>query len=217
VSRLVARETYHHGQLREALVVAGLELTRAGGPTALGLRDVTRRVGVTPNAAYRHFADRESLLAAVAERIQADMVARMATIAAADPRDPVADLRAVGLGYVEFALAEPGWFRTAFAMDGAPASSRSTATAVPPPFARLVAALDALVVAGQLPPDRRVGAEWPCWSAVHGVAVLALGGPLLGQPPEVVQAAVERTVDAVIAGVLSEDVGAPGPLRPGRR
>ncbi len=203
MSSAPTRRTYHHGNLREALVEAGLELTRAGGPTALGLRDVTRRVGVTPNAAYRHFADRESLLAAVAARIQDDMVARMATIAATDPGDPVADLRAVGLGYVEFALAEPGWFRTAFGMDesGPPRSQRVGDVAAP--LARLHTALDALVAAGRLAPERRAGAEWPCWSAVHGVAVLALGGPLRGQRPEVVQAAVRSTVDTIIAGVLA--------------
>ncbi|WP_460810871.1 TetR/AcrR family transcriptional regulator [Microlunatus endophyticus] len=71
------RQGYHHGNLREALIAAGLELTRVGGAAALTLRDATRKVGVSPNAAYRHFADRDSLQAAVAERIQHDMAAQM--------------------------------------------------------------------------------------------------------------------------------------------
>lgn len=58
-----ARKPYHHGNLREALLEASLEITREGGADALSLRDATRRAGVSPNAAYRHFADRDALLA----------------------------------------------------------------------------------------------------------------------------------------------------------
>ena len=209
-----ARATYHHGNLREALVEAGLELTRVGGPAALVLRDVTRRVGVTPNAAYRHFADRDALLAAVADAVQRGMVARMESARGArrsGAPDPVRALRAVGLGYVDFALAEPGWFETAFGMSSAlpggptpqDVDALPPADRLPPPLARLVEALDGLVEAGLLSPRRRAGAEWPCWAAVHGFALLALGGPLRGQPPRVLRREAERTVDAVIAGLLA--------------
>lgn len=209
-----ARATYHHGNLREALVEAGLELTRGGGPAALVLRDVTRRVGVTPNAAYRHFADRDALLAAVADAVQQAMVARMESAQgsrrAARP-DPVRALRAVGLGYVDFALAEPGWFETAFGMSSAlpprvqpqDVDGPTPVAGLPAPLARLVEALDGLVEAGLLSPSRRRGAEWPCWSAVHGFALLALAGPLRGQPPRVLRREAERTVDAIIAGLLA--------------
>src|ERR1700760_1923807 len=60
-----ARGTYRHGDLRRALLDAGIDLARAGGPDAVVLREATRRAGVVPNAAYRHFADRDELLAAV--------------------------------------------------------------------------------------------------------------------------------------------------------
>ncbi len=55
------RDTYRHGDLSRALVEAGVELARAGGPAAVALRAATRRAGVSPNAAYRHFADRRAL------------------------------------------------------------------------------------------------------------------------------------------------------------
>ena len=192
---------YHHGNLRAALVEAGLELTRAGGPSALVLRDATRRAGVSPNAAYRHFVDRLDLLQAVSERVQTGLAGRMTDLAAdAGPR---AGLRAVGLGYIDFALREPGWFEVAFGeLDAQPADLGGAEVRLPAPLARLVQALDALVTAGELSPEARAGAEWPCWSAVHGFALLALHGPLRGQPPEVVRRAAERTVDAIIAGVL---------------
>ena len=59
---------YHHGNLRETLVAAGVELARTGGPDAVVLRAVSRQAGVSHNAAYRHFADHDELLAAVAAR-----------------------------------------------------------------------------------------------------------------------------------------------------
>src|SRR4051795_7602628 len=65
------RATYRHGDLRAALLAAGLDLAREGGPDAVVLREATRRVGVSPNAAYRHFADRAALLAAVSDAAQA--------------------------------------------------------------------------------------------------------------------------------------------------
>ncbi|WP_354003060.1 WHG domain-containing protein [Microbacterium elymi] len=77
------------------------------------------------------------------------------------------------------------------------------AAPLPAPLAALVTALDALVDEGALPADERSGAEWPCWSAVHGFARLALHGPLRALPAADVWAAAERTVDAVITGLLA--------------
>ncbi|WP_198671864.1 TetR/AcrR family transcriptional regulator, partial [Desertihabitans aurantiacus] len=154
-----SRTAYHHGNLRQALLEAALELTRAGGPGALVVREVTARVGVSPNAAYRHFADRDALLAAVVQRVQAAMAEQMVAPARPAPDDPgaaVAGLRAVGLGYIEFALREPGWFEVAFAtprLAGTGELGRA-AGALPPPLRRLVEALDDLVAAGLLDPDR---------------------------------------------------------------
>lgn len=185
---------YHHGDLRAALIDAGLQLTRAGGPEALTIREATRRVGVSPNAAYRHFADREALLTAVATAIQHRMTARMRT--SVRRRDSTELLRAVGIGYIKFALDEPGWFAVAFF-----GTDQADETASAPPYLALVEALDAMVGAGALSPERRDGAEWPCWSAVHGFAELALHGPLRGASRREVEVLAQRTVDDIIAGV----------------
>lgn len=193
----VARATYHHGNLRTALVDAGLALTRTGGSSALVLRDAARVAGVSPSATYRHFADRESLLAAVAIRIQEQMASRM--VAEPSAIRARGRLRAVGLGYIGFALAEPGWFDVAFS--DIPAREGGL---LPAPLAALVDALDALVAEGELTRGARAGAEWPCWSAVHGFALLALRGPLRGQPDDVLRAEAERTVDAIITGLLAD-------------
>jgi len=185
---------YHHGDLRAALIDAGLQLTRAGGPEALTIREATRRVGVSPNAAYRHFADREALLQAVATAIQHRMTARMQS--SVRQRGSTELLRAVGIGYIKFALDEPGWFAVAFF-----GADQSDETVGAPPYLALVEALDAMVDAGALPAERRDGAEWPCWSAVHGFAELALRGPLRGASRREVELLAARTVDDIIAGL----------------
>ena len=186
---------YHHGDLRMALIDAGLALTRTGGPEALTIREATRQVGVSPNAAYRHFADREALLGAVATEIQHRMATRMRGSSKAEER-----LRAVGLGYIKFALDEPGWFAVAFFGAGLVELTGETASA--PPYLALIEALDAMVEAGALTPERRDGAEWPCWSAVHGFAELALNGPLRHATRRDVEALARRTVDDIVAGVV---------------
>lgn len=200
---------YHHGDLRSALIAAGLELTRTGGPHALTIREATRRVGVSPNAAYRHFADREALLEAVAlailDRVAAQMrhAARHRGSAQSAAQD---QLRAVGLGYIQFALDEPGWFTVAFFGAELTASGdASEAARSAPPYQALVTALDAMVSAGVLAPQRRDGAEWPCWSAVHGFAELVLHGPLRNVDRRDVESFAHRTVDDIIAGLSPPD------------
>jgi AcrR family transcriptional regulator len=193
---------YHHGDLRSALVAKGLELTRADGPDALVLRDVTRAVGVSPNAVYRHFANRQALLDAVAAAILARVANGMATEQATGsaPRMAVERLRAVGLGYIAFARREPGWFSVVFFGRG---GGRDVSTA--PPYLALADALDGMVAAGVLTGARRAGAEWSCWAAVHGFAVLMLDGPLGSADESEVQRLAARTVDAIIDGVIGQN------------
>ncbi|MFZ1500758.1 MAG: TetR-like C-terminal domain-containing protein, partial [Giesbergeria sp.] len=111
-------------------------------------------------------------------------------------------VRAVGRGYLRFAFAETGLFRTAFggpfSVDYADAQSGASGHN---PFGHLNAALDALVVAGALPPKRRPGAEYLAWSTVHGLALLALDGPLQGVPQQALEALGERLLDMVERGL----------------
>lgn len=198
---------YHHGNLRAALLDAALEETRSGGALGLGLRPLTRQIGVSPNAAYRHFADRDALLQAVSHVIQDRMAQRMQRHIreSSSDGDPVrrakSRLRGVGLGYVEFARAEPGWFELAFFGRGS--AGPAPEERVPPPFALLVGALDELVAVGALPPAEHESALWTCWSAVHGFAELALRGPLRHQEPRHVSAMAVRVVDTAVESVAS--------------
>lgn len=119
------RDTYHHGDLHQALVSAGLELARSGGANAVVLREVTRRTGVSPNAAYRHFAGREDLLdevAAVANELLAQamneaVLRARAEFAGSEPRERTIEvILAACRGYIDFALNEPGWFEVCWAL-----------------------------------------------------------------------------------------------------
>nr|HRD11988.1 TetR/AcrR family transcriptional regulator [Mycobacterium sp.] len=116
-----ATDTYHHGNLRQALLDHAVELARTGGPDAVVLRDVQRMAGVSNSAAYRHYSDRGALLGAVTEyaesRLADAMVARLNAVPEKGPKAKraVDRLRATGQGYIDFALVEPGLFRTAFA------------------------------------------------------------------------------------------------------
>lgn len=205
-----ARSTYRHGDLRRALLHAGVELARAGGPDAVVLREATRRAGVVPNAAYRHFASRQALLQAVrAAALSAVAVAMEAELATLRPSRKPADfarasVRAVGTGYLRFAQAETGLFRTAFAttvdVQDAPAETKSGHSGMNP-FELLGAALDRLVEAGVMPPGRRPGAEFLAWSAVHGLALLIIDGPLRGLPRAQTDALGQRVLDMVEKGL----------------
>lgn len=205
------RSTYRHGDLRRALLDAGIELARAGGPDAVVLREATRRAGVAPNAAYRHFASRQSLLNAVRAAALSAVALAMEAELAALPRDlPPADfarasVRAVGTGYLRFARLETGLFRTAFAASGdLQPGSPDPATAGQSglnPFELLGAALDRLVDAGVMPPERRPGAEFLAWSAVHGLAMLVIDGPLGGVIGPQMERVGQRLLDMVEKGL----------------
>ena len=212
--------TYHHGDLRRALIEEGVKLARTGGPSAVTLREATRAAGVSPNAAYRHFADREDLVRAVAREAQLALARAIGERVASAPSGlsdaeaAIERLRRVGLGYIDFARAERGWFETAFFTQDANASEGIVTLddEVVAPFQVLMDTLDAMVEAGALPSERRPYAEWACWSAVHGFAEIAVHGPVRWQPASVIDALAATVVEAAITGAR----GAPAPAPAGR-
>jgi AcrR family transcriptional regulator len=187
---------YHHGNLREALIAAATQLAATHGPEAVVLREAARQVGVSHNAAYRHFADRDDLLQAVSARamtefgqLMADRIVAAATGLGKD--EAWARFEASGRAYVEFAITQPGLFRMACARS---LGDLTPDSAVLHPYAQLSERLDELVAAEAITPARRKNAEIAAWSAVHGFATLALDGPLRDASP----ADRDRDLDEVI-------------------
>jgi AcrR family transcriptional regulator len=207
------RDSYHHGDLANALTAAATELAREGGPEAVVLREAARQVGVSPTAAYRHFASHGDLIHAVKEHAQQALVESMQReLSASEPlpdtgAEAVRRLRALGLGYIRFALAEPGLFRTAFCRSDKdheePLGMLSAAA-----FLMLVQTLDDLVEVGMMAPADRPYSEMFAWSGAHGLANLLLDGPLRHLAPAEREAAINRTLDAMVDGLI--------PGRPGR-
>jgi AcrR family transcriptional regulator len=108
----VAKTAYHHGNLKPALIAAALKEIAHEGPEKFSLRGVARRAGVSAPAVYRHFQDKDDLLAAVAadcyERF-GEMI--VASAAKASPGDPLEQFRATGIAVVQFAVAHPEHYR----------------------------------------------------------------------------------------------------------
>jgi AcrR family transcriptional regulator len=208
--RPTVRKTFRHGNLRQALLEAGVALAREGGPNAIVLREATRRAGVAPNAAYRHFSSHSDLLQAVRAAALSSLALAIEAEIAGVRRSKLslesarATLRAVGTGYLKFALAETGLFRTAFSVPDQVQGDLDAAKAGKSglnPFQLLSAALDLMVEAGALPLERRPGAEYLAWSAVHGLAFLIIEGPLSGSSRKQIRAVSDRLLQMVENGL----------------
>jgi AcrR family transcriptional regulator len=184
------RQTFRHGDLHQTLLNAGLDLARAAGPKAVVLREATRRAGVAPNAAYRHYASQQALLRAVRHACLALVgtafeVAQSKLPKRGNPEKLAhARLRALGLAYIQFALDEPGWFRCAFCTpnDLAEQTPEKQGDSGRTPYELLCDVMDNYVQTGLLPPSQRPGAEFMAWSAVHGLALFFIDGPLDRMP-----------------------------------
>ena len=173
--RVKRKADYHHGNLRRALIETAVNAIARHGIDALNLRQLAARAGVTPGAPYHHFANREELLAAIAEegfgRLEAELIAgRDAAGAEAGAR-----LEALGRAYLNFAVSYPGYFRVMFHGDAK--SSGPTAAGLRA-FHLLRDAVLACQEAGTAPAGDPRALVLTAWSAVHGFATLWVDGAL---------------------------------------
>lgn len=183
---------YHHGELRTALVGAALELLAEAGADALSLRAVARRAGVSAMAPYRHYADKEALLAAVA----AHGFGGLREVLAAADREPAA-LVAQAVAYVRYALQHAALFRLMFGARRLDVSPELT-------VARDAAyAVLADRVAAETPVQRdREARVLGCWSLVHGLALLFLDGRIGEKTATPAGEVTRRVAEAMLRPVL---------------
>ncbi len=177
------KRPYHHGNLREALIDAALELIEERGVAALTLREVARRVGVTHAAPQRHFADRAALVAAVAEQGFRGLGAHVEAVRASTPaRTPAQRLRALGVAYVEYALAHPAHLRVMFSPEVADKSRHpELAAAAQAVHQALVEQIASGQKQGSVAPGDPDELSFAAWSMVHGCAVLLIDGQAMGR------------------------------------
>ena len=197
---------YHHGDLRNALIKQAVKLVEDMGAANFSLRQAARLVGVSANAAYRHFADKSDLLLAVAGEGFARLErACLKAISAAPQRATAAAtaverLKAAGRGYVEFAVVHPELLRVMFGSSGL-STLEEDGSLQPAAFVLLSKALDDLVDAGVLPADRRRGAELKAWTAVHGFASLVIQSGGTAQRKAARAEALEAVLDFALVGL----------------
>jgi AcrR family transcriptional regulator len=186
-----SQATYHHGDLRAACLSAALELLEEGGATALSLRAVARRAGVSPAAPYRHYADREALVSAVAAVGYRELAGRLAA-AHPSPSTPE-QLASVAVAYVQFALDRPALFRIMF---GEPCDrdndERVAATAAVSLYVRGI-------VERAFPDADAEALATAIWALVHGLAFLHLDGKLDASTPSAVADRVTAAIHALVA------------------
>jgi len=170
------RATYHHGDLKNGLIKVALELIAESGAESFTLREAARRLGVNHRAVYRHFEDKRSLLAAVAEQGFAQLTEQGGKERARWPEDQVIErLLGMGVAYVRFAIAHPGHFRVMF---GPRLNEDGRFPALEEEVTRAFRSLEAEVTRGiELRVFKGVSVRdgaLTLWSAMHGFASLVL-------------------------------------------
>lgn len=188
-----SEKTYHHGDLRAALLDAAIQALEAGEP--FSLRAVARRAGVSPAAPYRHFADREALDSAVAvegfKDLQTDLATALSRIPASSPAPVV--ITQLGITYVTFALRRPAVFRLMFGNECDESDSDRVQASQ-----GLHSVLNE-AIAGLFPGADASNLSTALWSMAHGLAFLHLDGKFRPEPAEAVAERVRSSVAAIFA------------------
>jgi AcrR family transcriptional regulator len=168
---------YHHGNLREVLLEAAIRLIADVGPAGFTLREVARRAGVSHNAPYRHFRDKDDVIDAVATQGFQELTEAMLE-AAGRRSDERERLKQAGLGYVTFALRRPEHFTVMFEAPRSKSEHSEAADAGEKAFGTLLAFVKSCQDAGALPPGNTQTFALLAWTMVHGIAKLAITGRL---------------------------------------
>jgi AcrR family transcriptional regulator len=173
---------YHHGNLRNALLRAAIEVMAEKGVSQFSLSELARSVGVTPAAAYKHFADKDSLLLELAQHGFAELRQAFERVApkakpASNARQAKQRFELIGEAYLKFGLKEPALFQLIFGKGASPfRQGISSSGERTPTFAYFAEALDALHEFGLIAEPPTAHDQWFAWSAIHGATELLIAG-----------------------------------------
>ena len=200
---MTEKTTYHHGDLRQALIDGAIALIMEQDVSSLSLREVARRVGVSHAAPYRHFQDKEALLAAVAEEGFIGLTEAMNRDIEQTADDPLERLKAAGVAYVQFAIAHPSHYRVMFGRyQGKQAPHPEQAKAGWQAFQVLLKVIEAGQTAGALRTGETMQLAWVAWSTVHGLSILLIDGRLPISQVEDIAALSEFVTRILIEGLV---------------
>jgi AcrR family transcriptional regulator len=202
-------DAYQHGDLRHALIQAGLKLLGEGGLPALSLRAAAQLAGVSHAAPYRHFKDKDALVAAIAEEGFRLLTRHMKEqLAACQDEDRLVQLRAAAVGYVDFAVENPGYFRVTFGgAFGDPGTYRGLEEAGTEAYGVLRGIVTEGIATGHLRAGDPDQLSLAAWSIVHGLGMLIIDGNV--PPTLVATVAQRRALTDGMSRLLEEGLAAP--------
>jgi AcrR family transcriptional regulator len=199
--------SYHHGNLRRALLDEALATIQAEGVAALTLRSIGARLGVSRTALYRHFADKRALLTAVATEGFAALRQKLVSVWEEGGRNEAA-FRAMGAAYVHFAMENPSYYRVMFGgFVDQESRDPELATEAMAAFQALVDALATLQRGSLLRDDDTVLMARYVWALVHGMATLGVDGHL--REPGAVEDLLRYAVERLLTGIAVDDDSLP--------
>ncbi|MFK8181898.1 MAG: TetR/AcrR family transcriptional regulator [Phormidesmis sp.] len=204
-------KTYHHGDLRRALLDAALVILQTNDAKSLSLRGVAREAGVSHTAPYRHFADKAALLAAVAEEGFIEFGQYLQTAVDASHAEPIASLKATGVAYIRYALQHPVHFRLMFNDHALTPDSKTVTSSLYTTSKATFQILVDIISTGQregkiIAGDSEILATGR-WALVHGLAMLMLDGML----PSTEETAIALAKNVIQDSLFSILVTQPSP------
>jgi AcrR family transcriptional regulator len=195
--------TYHHGDLRRALLEAAVKVVEKEGVSALTLQTLARRAGVSSGAPYHHFPNRELLLAAIARDGLTLLVEEMKRSSAESGPDAISHLTGLGRGYVRFALAHRGQFRVMFRPELRPLLDKELHESLGSGLVMLREAILRCQREGCAPAGDPNALVLLAWSAVHGASHLWIEGSLGEEHLVESSETLAECVAATLTGLMS--------------
>lgn len=172
--RLQKKKAYHHGNLREVLVLEAYRLVQERGSEAVTLREIGRRSGVSHNAPYAHFATRQDLLAAVAAKGFDELRACLQPAVERAATDVEGALLAIGKSYVVFGVKNAQLFQLMFGPELGQARSETLRTSAMAAYSAIERIAEIATSQGLARPERQIALA--SWALVHGIVTLILEG-----------------------------------------
>ncbi|MFQ5705710.1 MAG: TetR/AcrR family transcriptional regulator [Gemmatimonadales bacterium] len=192
--------TYHHGDLRAALLDEAADMIAEGGVESVTMREIGWRLGVSRAAPYRHFADKNALLVAVAAAGFHRLADRLQSIGAGAPRSSVERLRRMGEEYVRFAVQNPAHYRLMYGREALARQDRpelhEAAIAL---FEQLVGVIRIHQKNGGIKRQDPRAQAYVAWSAMHGLASLWIEGHILATDD--IDGLIRQTTRTVLDGM----------------